>query len=62
MEGGMKNWRFSTYISLFFVSDVSNSIIFNDLEWSSTRISRSRHFWRWLSQKRYEIHSHNGIL
>jgi len=35
--------------------DLSNGAIFNDLERPLSTVSRSRHFWRWISQKRYDI-------
>jgi len=35
--------------------DLLNSATFNDLERLLPPVSRSRHFWRWISQKRYDI-------
>jgi len=38
-------------------------MIFNDLERPLPPVSRSRHFWRWISQKGSDIqHSFDGIL
>jgi len=37
------------------VYDLSNGAIFNDLERPLHPVSRPRHFWRWISQKRYDI-------
>jgi len=36
---------------------LSNGAIFNDLEQQLIAISRSHHFWRWISQKRLKIPS-----
>jgi len=37
------------------VYGLSNGANFNDLERPLPPVSRSRHFCRWISQKRYEI-------
>jgi len=44
------------------VYDLSNGAIFNDLEWPYPRFQGHAILWCWMSQKRYEIHSFNGIL
>ena len=47
--------------------DLSNGTISNDLEWSLTKLSKSRHYltlnmlWTWISQKRYEIETQLGL-
>ena len=35
--------------------DLSNGAIFNDLEQPLPLVLRARRFWRWVSQKRYDI-------
>jgi len=40
------------------VYDLSNGAIFNDLEQPLPPVSRSRHFWSWISQKRYDFYQH----
>jgi len=39
------------------IYDLSNGAIFNDLERPLSPVSRSRYFWRWISQKRYDIYN-----
>jgi len=40
----------------------SNGTSLNDLELPLPPVSRSLHFWRWISQKRYDRHSFSGVL